>query len=61
MHFTSKVSVAETLQVRLIQNEYSSDTDVFTWSDAGIVFPEGACTNKYGVGIFDLAVRFAGT
>lgn len=43
----------------MIRNDYSSATDKFAWTDMGIVFDGGGCPNHYGVGLFDLGVRFA--
>ncbi|EPE33632.1 SGNH hydrolase [Glarea lozoyensis ATCC 20868] len=45
--------------VRMIRNDYSAATDKFAWTDMGIVFDGGGCKNHYGVGLFDMGVRFA--
>jgi hypothetical protein len=43
----------------MIRNDYSKATDTFAWTDVGRIFNGGGCTNHYGVGLFDLGVRFA--
>jgi len=43
----------------MIRNDYSAATDQFAWTDMGIVFNGGGCRNHYGVGLFDMGVRFA--
>lgn len=45
--------------VHMIRNDYSASTDKFSWTDMGIVFDGGGCPNHYGIGLFDLGVRFA--
>jgi hypothetical protein len=43
----------------MIRNDYSAATDKFAWTDMGIIFDGVGCKNHYGVGLFDMGVRFA--
>ncbi len=43
----------------MIQNNYNPSTDTFEWTDKGIVFDGGGCTNTFGDSLYDLAVRFS--
>lgn len=43
----------------MIRNDYSSVSDSFAWTEVGIVSAGISCDNHYGLGQFDLAVRFA--
>lgn len=43
----------------MLRNDYSRETDTFEFTDVGIVSGGISCSEHYGSGLFDLAVRFA--
>lgn len=45
--------------VHMIRNNYAPETDTFAWADMGTVSGGFNCKYSYGLGHFDLAVRFA--
>ncbi|KAF8864123.1 hypothetical protein BDZ45DRAFT_797633 [Acephala macrosclerotiorum] len=49
----------KTNSVHTMRSDYSRETDTFAWTDMGIVSGDASCTETYGTGLYDLAVRFA--
>lgn len=49
----------ETNSIHMLRNDYSRETDTFSFTDIGIVSAGISCLEHYGPGLFDLAVRFA--
>lgn len=43
----------------MLRNDYSRETDTFSFIDMGIVSAGVNCHEQYGTGLFDLSVRFA--
>lgn len=45
--------------IHMLRNDYSRETDTFSFTDMGIVSGGVNCQEHYGTGLFDLSVRFA--
>lgn len=48
--------------VRIVRNDYNAATNKFSWTDSGVWTDNNqnvVCDDTYGIGLFDLGVRFA--